>query len=43
MNREEKIKRINFLKSKAVTLKREVDYYNSLQLGLKLVLNGSYV
>ena len=42
MTREEKIKKIQSLKKKAVILKREVDYYNSLQLGLKLVLNGSY-
>lgn len=42
MTKEEKIKRIESLKDKATILKREVDYYNALQLGLKLVLNGSY-
>lgn len=30
------------LKKQAVELKKEVDYYNALQLALKLVLNGSY-
>jgi hypothetical protein len=43
MNKEEKIKRIETLKGKASELKKEVDYYNALQLALKLVLNGSYV
>jgi hypothetical protein len=42
MTKEEKLEKISFLKSKSVQLKREVDYYNALQLGLKLVLNGSY-
>jgi DNA polymerase elongation subunit (family B) len=42
MTREEKIKNIESLKNKANQLKKEVDYYNALQLALKLVLNGSY-
>lgn len=32
MTREEKIKKIESLKNKASQLKKEVDYYNSLQL-----------
>jgi len=39
MTKEEKIEA---LKKKASDLKKEVDYYNALQLALKLVLNGSY-
>lgn len=42
MTREEKIKKIEELKKKSSELKKEVDYYNALQLALKLVLNGSY-
>jgi hypothetical protein len=42
MTKEEKIKRIEDLKRQASELKKEVDYYNALQLALKLVLNGSY-
>lgn len=42
MNKEEKISRIKELKIKAEELKEEVEYYNALQLALKLVLNGSY-
>jgi DNA polymerase elongation subunit (family B) len=42
MTKEEKIKKIESLKKKASDLKKEVDYYNALQLALKLVLNGSY-
>jgi DNA polymerase elongation subunit (family B) len=42
MTREEKIKQIEILKKKAVEIKKEADYYNALQLALKLVLNGSY-
>lgn len=42
MTKEEKIKRIELLKKKASEIKKEVDYYNALQLALKLVLNGSY-
>ena len=42
MNKDEKLKKIEELKTKAVSLKKEVDYYNALQLALKLVLNGSY-
>ena len=41
--KEEKIKKIEILKRKASELKKEVDYYTSLQLALKLVLNGSYL
>jgi hypothetical protein len=43
MTKEEKIKKIETLKRQASELKKEVDYYNALQLALKLVLNGSYV
>ena len=42
MTKEEKIKKIETLKKKSNELKKEVDYYNALQLALKLVLNGSY-
>jgi DNA polymerase elongation subunit (family B) len=42
MTKEEKINKINSLKQKADKLKKEVDYYNALQLALKLILNGSY-
>jgi DNA polymerase elongation subunit (family B) len=42
MTKEEKVKKIEELKRKASELKKEVDYYNALQLALKLVLNGSY-
>lgn len=39
---EEKIKKLDDLKRKASSLKKEVEYYNALQTALKLVLNGSY-
>lgn len=42
MTKQEKIKRLDELKRQANDLKKEVDYYNALQLALKLVLNGSY-
>jgi DNA polymerase elongation subunit (family B) len=42
MTKEEKIQKIESLKKKVNDLKKEVDYYNALQLALKLVLNGSY-
>ena len=42
MTKEEKLKKIETLKKKANEIKKEVDYYNALQLALKLVLNGSY-
>ena len=42
MTKEEKIKKIDSLKRQASQLKKDVDYYNALQLALKLVLNGSY-
>jgi hypothetical protein len=42
MTKEERIKKIEELREKASQLKRDVDYYNALQLALKLVLNGSY-
>jgi DNA polymerase elongation subunit (family B) len=42
MTKEEKIKELESLKAKASDLKKEIDYYNALQLALKLVLNGSY-
>lgn len=43
MSKEEIINKIKTLKNQSEKLKREVDYYNSLQLALKLILNGSYV
>lgn len=42
MTKEEKIKKIESLRTKSSQLKKEVDYFNALQLALKLVLNGSY-
>ena len=42
MTREEKKQRIIELKQKAYQLKIDVEYYNSLQTALKLILNGSY-
>ena len=42
MTNQEKKEKIVELKLKAASLKKEVDYYNALQLALKLVLNGSY-
>jgi hypothetical protein len=43
MTKEEKLLKIETLKKQASEIKKEVDYYNALQTGLKLVLNGSYV
>jgi len=43
MNREEKRNEIEILRKQASVVKKEMDYYNALQLALKLVLNGSYV
>lgn len=42
MEKIEKLQKIAELKEKAILVRREVDYYNSLQLSLKLILNGSY-
>jgi DNA polymerase elongation subunit (family B) len=42
MTKEEKNKRLEELRKQANDLKKDVDYYNALQLALKLVLNGSY-
>jgi len=42
MTREDKLKKVEQLKKQASDIKKEVDYYNALQLALKLVLNGSY-
>jgi hypothetical protein len=42
MNKTEIKERISELKDKAIMVRREVDYYNALQLSLKLILNGSY-
>jgi hypothetical protein len=42
MSKEVKLKKIEDLKRQASDLKMEVEYFNSLQLALKLVLNGSY-
>lgn len=41
MNQEEKKQKIDSLRKQAVSLKKEVEYYDSLQTALKLVLNGS--
>jgi hypothetical protein len=35
MNKEEKIKKLDSLKNKASQLKKEVDYFNALQLAQK--------
>ena len=43
MTREEKFNQLESLRNKANEIKKEADYYNALQLALKLVLNGSYV
>ena len=42
MTRKEKEEKILSLRKKASDLKKDVDFYNALQQGLKLVLNGSY-
>lgn len=42
MTKEEKLAKIEELKIKANEIKKSADYYNALQLALKLVLNGSY-
>ncbi len=42
MTKQEKLEKIESLKKQAGELKKQVDYYNALQLALKLVLNGSY-
>ena len=42
MTKEEKLERIEELSRQANELKKSSDYYNALQLALKLVLNGSY-
>ena len=42
MTKTERISKIEELKLKAESLKKDVEYYNALQLALKLVLNGSY-
>jgi len=42
MTRDEKLNKMLSLKAKEAELKKEIDYYNALQLALKLVLNGSY-
>jgi len=42
MNKQEKINKLEELKKKAYDLKIEIEYYNALQLALKLVLNGAY-
>ncbi len=40
--KNDKLIRLDSLRKKASSLKMEVDYYNSLQLSMKLILNGSY-
>jgi DNA polymerase elongation subunit (family B) len=42
MTKTDRLARLEELRAKAAELKKEVDYYNALQLALKLVLNGSY-
>ena len=42
MTKEEKKLKVIELKKKAYQLKIDVEYYNSLQTALKLILNGSY-
>ena len=40
MTRDEKINKLDSLRAKALEVKKDVEYYNALQLALKLVLNG---
>ena len=40
MTRDEKIKKLDSLRAKAIEVKKDAEYYNALQLALKLVLNG---
>ncbi len=40
--KEQKLAKLEELRNRANELKKESDYYNALQLALKLVLNGSY-
>jgi hypothetical protein len=42
MTQDEIKQKIRDLDRQIYTTKKEVDYYNALQLALKLVLNGSY-
>jgi len=42
MTKEEKTEKLKKLRARASELKKDVDYYNAMQLALKLVLNGSY-
>lgn len=42
MTKEQKLEKLLSLRSQAERLKKDADYYNALQLALKLVLNGSY-
>lgn len=42
MTKEEKLIKLESLRKQSIELKKEIDYYNALQTGLKLVLNGSY-
>lgn len=42
MTNQEKNDRLDLLRQQASQLKQEVEYYNALQLALKLCLNGSY-
>ena len=42
MTKEEKLIKLEELKTQLTSIKKDVDYYNALQLALKLVLNGSY-
>ena len=42
MTKEEKLNKLESLRDKAASLKKDVDYYNALQTALKLILNGSY-
>jgi hypothetical protein len=37
---QEKLNKLETLRTKASELKKEIDYFNALQLALKLVLNG---
>ena len=42
MTKEQKLEKLLSLRNQAERLKKDADYYNALQLALKLVLNGSY-
>lgn len=40
MTKQEIIKKIESLENRSIQIKKEIDYFNALQLALKLVLNA---